>query len=88
MSFPCPNCSASKTQCYDSRPNLGGTTRRRRKCTCGHRFTTYEMTAAAYDALRNVRGAAAEIITKQRELAAIQMPDIPAKLSLRPRAQT
>lgn len=46
----CPRCS-NETRVADSR-KFEGYVRRRRLCTCGNRFTTYEMT---YIALQNER---------------------------------
>ena len=39
----CPICKKGDTSVVDSRPTEDGTTiRRRRLCTCGERFTTFE----------------------------------------------
>ena len=39
----CPICKKGETSVVDSRPTEDGTTiRRRRLCTCGERFTTFE----------------------------------------------
>ena len=39
----CPICKKGDTSVVDSRPTEDGTTiRRRRLCTCGQRFTTFE----------------------------------------------
>lgn len=38
----CPACGSAKTDVKDSRPQPGGW-RRRRRCACGHRFTTMEL---------------------------------------------
>jgi len=41
--FPCPKCGA-RSGVIDSRPTSDGGIRRRRRCRCGHRFTTREVT--------------------------------------------
>lgn len=48
----CPACSGD-TRVTESRETTayGGSTRRRRLCSCGHAHTTYEITGAALDAL-------------------------------------
>ena len=39
--IPCPECGSTDHQVKDTRP-MSGYIRRRRKCECGHRFTTLE----------------------------------------------
>ena len=41
--FPCPKCG-HRTGVTDSRPDSNGGIRRRRRCRCGLRFTTREVT--------------------------------------------
>ena len=41
MSGFCPACGGGETSVVDSRP-VRDSSRRRRKCDCGHAFTTYE----------------------------------------------
>lgn len=43
-SMACPVCGSRKTHCVDSRVSANGkSTRRRKVCLNGHRFTTREM---------------------------------------------
>lgn len=85
MAFTCPSCG-HRTRVYDSRENGNKQSIRRfRSCRCGHRFTTYEITAEAYSKLANVRDRAAEIDAHRRAFAdACTMPVIPEDLGLRP----
>jgi transcriptional regulator NrdR family protein len=41
----CPECGSTRNRVIDSR-SLDGRRRRRRECNNGHRFTTYEISAA------------------------------------------
>ena len=45
--IPCPECLRTATRVVDSRPSYerGSVTRRRECCTCGYRWTTYEIDA-------------------------------------------
>ena len=48
----CEHCGSSDISVTDSRPSRG-TVRRRRRCNhCGHRFTTYEVSADIEDLIR------------------------------------
>lgn len=38
----CPSCSTNQCRIVDSRPTSNNMTRRRYRCQCGNRFTTYE----------------------------------------------
>lgn len=57
MSDRCPRCPSGLTKVIDSRPGanregIGHTIRRRRGCAgCGHRWTTYEVTEEAFEAI-------------------------------------
>lgn len=42
LGYQCPECGAA-TRVTDSRPAPGGIIRRRRACTQGHRFSTFEI---------------------------------------------
>lgn len=43
MGVPCPNCMASQSIIFSTRPQNDNSNHRRRQCTnCGHRYTTYE----------------------------------------------
>lgn len=53
--FRCRKCGKRTTRTTDSRPSGGFETRRRRVCTCGNRFTTYEIDAETYGLLQNIR---------------------------------
>jgi len=54
MSLQCPKCQGP-SKIIDSRPNADNSgTRRRRECIrkkCAYRWSTFEMSAEAYDAL-------------------------------------
>lgn len=88
MSFSCSECQSARTQVYDSRPNSAGTIiNRRRKCQCGHRFTTYELTSEAYAALANLRNAAGTIVKNHHQISGLieGLSDIPQNLGPRPK---
>lgn len=44
----CPKCKSFQVKCIDSRPYLTPIRRRKECVTCGHRFTTIEVTVLAY----------------------------------------
>lgn len=46
--FICPECGSEIRGTIDVRSHLGEYLRRRRECSCGHRITTYEITADEY----------------------------------------
>lgn len=49
----CPKCQQRSTSVVDSRPDQKGEhIRRRRECVCGHRFTTLEISAEAFERIR------------------------------------
>ncbi len=52
----CPRCLAA-TSVKDSRPQENGTTRRRRICENGHKFSTWESTVDPAPALRRLEEA-------------------------------
>lgn len=45
----CPACQQRQSDVIDSRGTKSGKVRRRRKCPCGQRFTTYEQIAMVDD---------------------------------------
>lgn len=47
----CPSCGENNNQIYDSRYHTQKVKWRRRKCICGHRFTTYEIPEETYNNL-------------------------------------
>jgi len=52
----CPNCGSHKQRVFDTR-TYKATVRRRRGCLiCDERWTTFEVTEAAYAALRDIDG--------------------------------
>lgn len=51
MSLACPQCSAP-SRVIDSREQPGGAIYRRRLCTSGHRWSTYELHEVEYVQLR------------------------------------
>jgi hypothetical protein len=86
MSFICPSCRQVASRVYDSRHNDGGqAVRRRRKCSCGYKFTTYEITSDAYSKLEAIGRAASTLATIQQEASRIEVPSAPPKSGLRPR---
>jgi hypothetical protein len=38
----CPRCQQKNSRVIETRESLAGSTRRRRECQCGFKFTTYE----------------------------------------------
>ena len=53
--FQCEACGSRETGTTDTRAAEDGMTRRRRECECGHRFTTYEISADAFEQLQMLR---------------------------------
>lgn len=47
--FVCPECGSEIQRVTDVRSHMGEYMRRRRECSCGHRITTYEITANEYN---------------------------------------
>lgn len=56
--FRCSNCGGTKTSITDVRPTGAFKMRRRRKCECGHRFSTIEIPMEEYALLDIVDGSA------------------------------
>ncbi len=53
--YQCPVCEGRRVIVADSRPSPGNRVKRRRVCLdCGHRHTTYEVTAADLEAVENI----------------------------------
>lgn len=73
----CPSCGAGLNYVSDSRiSEMPGsvTVRRRRICGCGHRFTTFELTAVQVHAieqaaLSDLMGALSNIIAQRKPMA-------------------
>jgi len=90
MSDTCPLCFKRGGRVTDSRYNLAGTIKRRRRvCRCGHRWTTYEFKASMFDALTHVRATLDQYRASQdAAITAIidGLPELPGDLDLRPRA--
>lgn len=49
--FRCLKCAMPKTRVADVRPSGAFRLRRRRKCECGHAFTTFEIPADDFELL-------------------------------------
>ena len=60
----CPMCGNDDNCVKDSRITSDGTVRRRRYCSCGIRFTTYELTADEYEKMKRLE----EIAIKLKEV--------------------
>lgn len=60
----CPMCGSDDNKVKDSRTIGDGTVRRRRYCSCGIRFTTYELTAEEYEKMKRLE----EIAIKLKEV--------------------
>lgn len=46
--YRCSKCGSRSTEIIDKRPAGAYTVRRRRRCECGNRFTTFEISAEEY----------------------------------------
>ena len=53
--FQCEKCGSRETGTTDTRAAEEGTTRRCRLCECGHKFTTFEISAEAFEQLQTLR---------------------------------
>jgi hypothetical protein len=52
----CPRCADGKSYVVDSRnDDVKDVRRRRYECSCGERYTTYEIPAAEYEKVRAMR---------------------------------
>lgn len=60
----CPMCGSKNNYVKDSRTIGDGTVRRRRYCSCGIRFSTYELTAEEYEKMKQLE----EIAIKLKEV--------------------
>ena len=89
MSDSCPEFSKRGGRVMDSRYNIAGTIKRRRRiCRCGYRWTTYEIKASSFDALSHVHTALDQYRASQHTAITAIMADLPetlGDLDLRPR---
>lgn len=56
--FRCRACGKRDTRTVDTRPVGAFSTYRRRRCSCGNRFATYEVDADSYALLGRLRSGA------------------------------
>ena len=53
--FRCEKCGQREAGVTDTRAHGDECTWRRRQCDCGHRFTTYEISAASFELLKVIQ---------------------------------
>lgn len=72
----CPRCHNTGSRVSDSRINKRGHIRRRRKCSCGYAFSTYEITEKDYQdqvsAQRAIAVMQRAVVNIEREITLLQ----------------
>lgn len=72
--FPCPECASPDSHVIDSRNEPRNARRRRFECNrCGHRYSTYEVSAVEYEHMRTLKINITEFESVIAQLRAIRV---------------
>lgn len=67
--FRCRSCGGVDTEVIDTRRSAAFRIRRRRKCKCGNRFTTYEIPAEEFEIINIDGGVVAKLRRDARRVS-------------------